>query len=47
MRYPTTRARLAARLGMALLATTCLTPLLVMGVAVPALADGGQGGGNR
>ena len=37
------RSRMAGRLAAVLLMTTCLTPL-VMGAAVPALADGGAGG---
>ena len=38
-------AGLACRFAAILLATTCLTPLLLTAVAAPALADGGSGGG--
>src|SRR5258708_35282661 len=39
------RSRIAGRLGAVLLATTCLTPLVVAGIAVPASANDGDGGG--
>jgi autotransporter-associated beta strand protein len=39
------RSRIACRFAAILLATTCLTPLLLAAVAAPALADGGNGGG--
>jgi outer membrane autotransporter protein len=44
MKHKIDRSRIAGRLAAALLATTCLTPFLI-GVAAPALADGGAGGG--
>jgi autotransporter-associated beta strand protein len=43
MKHRFDRSPIAGRLAAVLLMTTCLTPL-VMGAAVPALADGGAGG---